>query len=108
MSHTRVDRVSDHVTYPMMHLMSHTPVDRVSDHVTYPMMHLMSTPPIEQTDACENITFARFAMRVVIKQRGHNFNYLRFCTKTEHWLVSFEVSLFRVDEFAKFHEFNEK
>ena len=31
------------------------------DHLTYAMMHLVS-----QTDACENITFARFATRTVL------------------------------------------
>ena len=41
------------------------------DHVTYPMMHLVSPlpPPPKlgrMTDACENITFARFATWVVI------------------------------------------
>ena len=41
------------------------------NHVTYPMMHLMSclppSPKVEQTDACENITFARFTTRAVRK-----------------------------------------
>ena len=38
------------------------------DHVTFPMLHLVSPPPwIGQTDACENITFTRFATRAVIK-----------------------------------------
>ena len=37
------------------------------DHVIYSMMHLVSPPPwLGQTDACENITFARFATRAVI------------------------------------------
>ena len=36
------------------------------DHVTYPMMHLVSPPlpRVEQTDACENITFARFEVQM--------------------------------------------
>ena len=40
-----------------------------ADHVTYLMMHLMSPPPPEvgQTDASENITFARFPTRAVIR-----------------------------------------
>ena len=37
-----------------------------SDHVTYPIMHLISPPPVNRmTDTCENITFARYAMRAV-------------------------------------------
>ena len=39
------------------------------DHVTYPMMHLVSQPPPlfsdRMTDACKNITFARYATRAV-------------------------------------------
>ena len=37
-----------------------------SDHVTYPMMHLVSPPPpqVEQTDACENINFATRAVKI--------------------------------------------
>ena len=39
------------------------------DHVTYPMIHLVSPPPPKcdrMTDACENITFARFVTRAVM------------------------------------------
>ena len=36
------------------------------DHVTYSMMHLMSHPLCDRmADACENITFSRFAMQAV-------------------------------------------
>ena len=31
----------------------------------WPTPHLRSLPTVEQTDACENLTFARFAMRAV-------------------------------------------
>ena len=47
-----------------------TPQDHVtSSPVSYPMMHLVSPPKCDRmTDACENITFARFATRAVIKK----------------------------------------
>ena len=43
---------------------------------------VMSTPPqVGQTDACENITFARFATRVVIKE-AVSYSRIRCTTVT--------------------------
>ena len=51
---SRQDSPSDHVTYPMMHLVSHLPPP---------------LPGVEQTDACQNITFARFATQAIMMQK---------------------------------------
>ena len=64
------------------------------NHVTYPMMHLMShlfPPRVEQTDACENITFARFATRAVTSEFQNDV----FCTGIYAYITAVTLRFYK-------------